>query len=103
MEDFSGYFFPTKMRRKNPARNSAKIIRRLKKKIREKSVLPKAGPKPKAVRLRMLVAKGTFAGSLRVTLENENPFKVRKGTKGFLRKEGGLGHTKAHPFVIWAL
>ena len=47
--DFPGGFFwallPTKMRRKNPARKSAiksggsKII-----KIREKSVLPKAGP-----------------------------------------------------------
>ena len=44
LEDFSGHFFPTKMRRKNPARKSAKKSAAQKKKIREKSVLPKAGP-----------------------------------------------------------
>ena len=37
--------FPTKMRRKNPARESAKKSGGSKIKIREKSVLPKAGPK----------------------------------------------------------
>ena len=36
--------FPTKMRRKNPARKSAKKSGGSKMKIREKSVLPKAGP-----------------------------------------------------------
>ena len=45
LEDFSGHFFPTKMRRKNPARKSAKKSGGSKIKIREKSVLPKAGPK----------------------------------------------------------
>ena len=45
LEDFSGYFFPTKMRRKNPARKSAKKSGGPKIKIREKFVLPKAGPK----------------------------------------------------------
>ena len=45
LEDFSGLFFPTKMRRKNPARKSAKKSGGSKIKIREKSVLPKAGPK----------------------------------------------------------
>ena len=44
LEDFSGHFFPTKMRRKNPARKSAKKSGGSKIKIREKSVLPKAGP-----------------------------------------------------------
>ena len=47
--DFPGGFFralfPTKMRRKNPARKSAKKSGGSKIKIREKSVLPKAGPK----------------------------------------------------------
>ena len=53
LEDFPGDFpggffwalFPTKMRRKNPARKSAKKSGGSKIKIREKSVLPKAGPK----------------------------------------------------------
>ena len=53
MEDFPGdvpseFFwalFPTEMRRKNPARKSAKKSGGSKRKIREKSVLPKAGPK----------------------------------------------------------
>ena len=53
MEDFAGDFpggffwalFPTKLRRKNPARKSAKKSGGSKIKIREKSVLPKAGPK----------------------------------------------------------
>ena len=45
LEDFSGHFFPQKMRRKNPARKSAKKFGGPKIKIREKSVLPKAGPK----------------------------------------------------------
>ena len=45
LEDFSGHFFPLKMRRKNPARKSAKKSGGSKIKIREKSVLPKAGPK----------------------------------------------------------
>ena len=52
-EDFAGDFpggffwalFPTKMRRTNPARKSAKKSGGSKIKIREKSVLPKAGPK----------------------------------------------------------
>ena len=52
LEDFPGDFpggffwalFPTKMRRKNPARKSAKKSGGSKIKIREKSVLPKAGP-----------------------------------------------------------
>ena len=52
LEDFPGDFpggffwalFPTKMRRKNPARKSAKKSGGSKLKIREKSVLPKAGP-----------------------------------------------------------
>ena len=43
LEDFSGHFFPTKMR-KNPARKSAKKSGGPKIKIREKSVLPKADP-----------------------------------------------------------
>ena len=51
LEDFAGAFpggffwalFPTKMRRKNPARKSSGT----KIKIREKSALPKAGPKNK--------------------------------------------------------
>ena len=42
---FLGTFFPTKMRRKNPARKSAKKSSGSKIKIREKSALPKAGPK----------------------------------------------------------
>ena len=41
LEDFSGHF----SRRKNPARKSAKKSGGSKIKIREKSVLPKAGPK----------------------------------------------------------
>ena len=53
MEDFPGDFpggffwalFPTKMRRKNPTRKSAKESGGSKIKIREKSVLPKAGLK----------------------------------------------------------
>ena len=54
LEDFPGDFpggffffwalFPTKMRRENPARKSAKKSGGSKIKIREKSVLPKAGP-----------------------------------------------------------
>ena len=44
LEDFSGHFFPKKMRRKNPARNSAKKSGGPKIKIREKSVLPKTDP-----------------------------------------------------------
>ena len=47
--DFPGGFFwalsPTKMRRKNPTRKSAKKSGGSKIKIREKSVLPKAGPR----------------------------------------------------------
>ena len=45
LDAFSGHFFPPKMRRKNPARKSAKKSGGSKIKIREKSVLPKAGPK----------------------------------------------------------
>ena len=45
LEDFSGHFYPQKMRRKNPAGKSAKKSGGSKIKIREKSVLPKAGPK----------------------------------------------------------
>ena len=41
LEDFSEHFFPTKMRRKNPATKSGGS----KTKIREKPVLPKAVPK----------------------------------------------------------
>ena len=44
LEDFFWALFPTKMRRKNPARKSAKKSGGSKIKIREKSVLPKAGP-----------------------------------------------------------
>ena len=59
LEDFAGDFpggffwalFPTKMRRKNPARKSAKESGGSKIKIREKSVLPKAGPKNRSVSL----------------------------------------------------
>ena len=60
LEDFPGDFpggffwalFPTKMRRKNPARKSAKKSGGPKIKIREKSVLPKAGPKRSTLWLR---------------------------------------------------
>ena len=52
LEDFAGDFpggffwtlFPTKMRRKNPATESAKKSGGPKIKIREKSVLPKTDP-----------------------------------------------------------
>ena len=44
LEDFSGHLFPQKMKKKNPARKSAKKSGGSKIKIREKSVLPKAGP-----------------------------------------------------------
>ena len=52
LEDFPGDFpggffwalFPTKMRRKNPARKSAKKSGGSKIKIREKSVLPNSDP-----------------------------------------------------------
>ena len=46
LEDFFGDFFPTKMRRKNPATKSAKKSGGPKIKIREKSVLPKTDPNP---------------------------------------------------------
>ena len=44
LEVFFWALFPTKMRRKNPVRKSAKKSGGSKIKIREKSVLPKAGP-----------------------------------------------------------
>ena len=45
LDDFSGHFsFPTKMRRINPARKIREKSGGSKIKIREKSVLPKAGP-----------------------------------------------------------
>ena len=44
LEDFSGKFLPTKMRRENPATKSAKKSGGPKIEIREKSVLPKTDP-----------------------------------------------------------
>ena len=45
LEDLSGHFFPTKMRRKNPATKSAKKSGGPTIKIRDKTVLPKSDPK----------------------------------------------------------
>ena len=53
--------FPTKMRRKNPARKSAKKSGGSKIKIREKSVLPKAGPKNPCVR--KILVRNSGAGN----------------------------------------
>ena len=55
LEDFSGHFSPTKMRRKNPARKSAKKSGGPKIKIREKSVLPKPDPNDSKSRVRLRV------------------------------------------------
>ena len=44
LEDFSGHFFPTKMRRKNPATKSAKKSGASTIKIRKESALPKTDP-----------------------------------------------------------
>ena len=44
LEDFSGHFFPTKMRRKNLTTKSVKNLV-AQKENRTKSVLPKADPK----------------------------------------------------------
>ena len=72
LEDFAGDFpggffwalFPTKMRRENAARKSAKRSGGSKIKICEKSVLPKAGPKTCAhsAEDRLRVARTTFLG-----------------------------------------
>ena len=61
LEDFPGDFpggffwalFPIKIRRKNPARKSAKESGGSKIKIREKSALPKAGPKKFQARMKI--------------------------------------------------
>ena len=72
--DFPGGFFwvlfPTKMRRKNPARKSAKKSGGPKIKIREKSVLPKAGPN---IFLRLATAVRLFLLWLRMGLLSWDP------------------------------